>query len=804
MLPLPGGPARFPRPVVFGCLVLLSAAGPAAAAGAAAPYADTLSVGQVALLFPKNARPNVRANWPVVRRELELHQVGDSKAIVLYALATIRAETPGFSPAPERPNRFSKKRDRVTYAGVSDAGAERPFGGYDSTIRFDSHGKPIVNKRLGNCYYRGKDDALMRARHGDPPLPPCDDGERYRGRGFIQLTGRYNYEQMQRQLAGEPGVDLVNHPEAAGSVGVAAKVLAAFLASSHAERRALNALARRELVKRGVVAAGGVSVEIAVGKGVTSAERTDPRHYEEGDVVTYDRAAPSHRFMAGDSARVVGVDAEKHTVTVKRLRDGATVEYDPRRLRGGDLARVESRELAAGDRVQFRRADRTRSIANGATATVRETAPGRLVLELDGPPGGKGRTVTIEAGGAPLPLDHAYAVTSHASQGSTVRRVLATFDTRHSAELVNRQQANVTLSRASHELTVYTDDRGRLPRAVDRQATKTSALDVRKPARRDHHADAPLSRDPSPASWRADALPRAEQSDRDGQRQPGGRPGPAGGGAPDRPGRSAELAATPGSGAGARPGSRADRAQRPRDPLPLPGGERTAGEEPRPRGAAHGDGGPGGAAERGSAVRLGGGALDAGDARRGLPAGDGARSAAAHPPPTLIVRLVAAAERWYGAEAGRGAAGKAAGAGGEKAAGARPERGRAGEAGMRTERHKDGRIQEARPRSRGAAGRGGRQGSGSASLGSGEPAGVAPWRPARAAPAPLHHLLHPRAAGAALSALHRLGDAERQLVQLVKRIGPARALALLPAMLARAVRGLRAVARLLAGPERGR
>ena len=108
------------------------------------------------------------------------------------------------------------------------------------------------------------------------------------------------------------------------------------------------------------------------------------------------------------------------------------------------------------------------------------------------------------------------------------------------------------------------------------------------------------------------------------------------------------------------------------------------------------------------------------------------------------MRLVAAAERWYGAEAGRGAAGKAEGA------------------------------------------------------------GVAPWRLSRAAPAPLHHLLHPRAAGAALSALHRLGDAERQLVRLVKRIGPARALGLLPPMLARAVRGLRAVARLLAGPERGR
>jgi predicted chitinase len=46
------------------------------------------------------------------------------------------------------------------------------------------------------------------------------DGERYYGRGFIQLTGRYNYTRAGRVL----GIDLVNNPDLASDPKIAAQI----------------------------------------------------------------------------------------------------------------------------------------------------------------------------------------------------------------------------------------------------------------------------------------------------------------------------------------------------------------------------------------------------------------------------------------------------------------------------------------------------------------------------------------------------------------------------------------------------
>jgi putative chitinase len=134
----------------------------------------------VSQMFPVTPIGNIKANLPSVLDALVSASLPD-KAMVLMALSTIRAETESFEPISEGQSRFN----------TSPSGP--PFDLYDS------------RKDLGNT---------------GPP-----DGANFRGRGFVQLTGRANYT----QYGAEIGKDLVGNPELANDPLIAAELLARFL-----------------------------------------------------------------------------------------------------------------------------------------------------------------------------------------------------------------------------------------------------------------------------------------------------------------------------------------------------------------------------------------------------------------------------------------------------------------------------------------------------------------------------------------------------------------------------------------------
>jgi len=74
-------------------------------------------------------------------------------------------------------------------------------------------------------------------------------------------------------------------------------------------------------------------------------------------------------------------------------------------------------------------------------------------------------------------FDHGYAVTSHSSQGLTSERVLVSMDTNVHPELINNRFAYVSVSRASHDAQIFTNDAARLVENLNRDMSKTSAID---------------------------------------------------------------------------------------------------------------------------------------------------------------------------------------------------------------------------------------------------------------------------------------------------------------------------------------
>jgi Chitinase class I len=138
---------------------------------------------------------NVRANWPLIAAAIDKQTI-DSLPCRIAAIATVAVETGNFSPIKERggPAYFTKM-----YEGRVDLGNTEP-----------------------------------------------GDGAKFRGRGYIQITGRLNYTNYGKAI----GVDLVGNPDLALDPAIAAEILALYFRQRNIPR--LAELAKWESVRRRV------------------------------------------------------------------------------------------------------------------------------------------------------------------------------------------------------------------------------------------------------------------------------------------------------------------------------------------------------------------------------------------------------------------------------------------------------------------------------------------------------------------------------------------------------------------------
>lgn len=107
--------------------------------------------------------------------------------------------------------------------------------------------KPIMEYASGQAY-EGRAD-LGNTQPGD--------GVRYKGRGYIQLTGRANYASYGQKL----GLDLVNNPDLALGVDVSAKVLAHYFK----DRKVIEACLNKEWNRVRMLVNGGNGIDVRDG-----------------------------------------------------------------------------------------------------------------------------------------------------------------------------------------------------------------------------------------------------------------------------------------------------------------------------------------------------------------------------------------------------------------------------------------------------------------------------------------------------------------------------------------------------------
>lgn len=190
------------------------------------------NINVVRAMFSRQSQANIGKHFSAVDRaldrEMAKHGVPDRESIIrlkLYTFATIRVENSKFDPGDEQISHFntafhlsrpqglpSNLNELINTSNelLSAYHLDRPFALYDDSARSKSH--------LGNI-----EEGM---------------GQTYRGRGFIQITGRNNYIRYSH-LAHAP--EIVSHPERAHNPQVAARILAAYIVTNrHAILRALG------------------------------------------------------------------------------------------------------------------------------------------------------------------------------------------------------------------------------------------------------------------------------------------------------------------------------------------------------------------------------------------------------------------------------------------------------------------------------------------------------------------------------------------------------------------------------------
>jgi len=240
-------------------------------------------------------------------------------------------------------------------------------------------------------------------------------------------------------------------------------------------RRQINEAVRAELQRNGILAADGHELRVLDHRSdMTGADRTWAARYNVGDVLHYHTGSKSEGIERNSYALVQEVDARANTLTVE-LENGASVTYDPRRLRGVNVFAETTREFSTGDRIQFTEPNKTHGVANRDLGTITSIDDGQMTVRLDGK---QPREIVFDTAQF-RQFDHGYAVTSHSSQGLTAGRVLANIDTESSRMLINTRLAYVAVSRASDDVHIYTNNAETLGQRLAADISKTAAVDFR-------------------------------------------------------------------------------------------------------------------------------------------------------------------------------------------------------------------------------------------------------------------------------------------------------------------------------------
>lgn len=255
------------------------------------------------------------------------------------------------------------------------------------------------------------------------------------------------------------------------------------------DRQAINERVREGLKKTGEIQGSDSKHHILVNKSWTKAQIKSSQYYKAGDVVRFGRDYRQFDATKGMYATVVAVDQASRTVTLSK-EDGTRLEWKPKQHNAVEVYQKEERNIAPGDSVRLTRGGE--GLFNGDRGIVQSIQGDEAKIQF----GNTEKTLNLKENPH---WDHAYALTLHASQGLTAKEVLFVVrDTAQKgkeasedggggamdyklAKIFGERSFLVGVTRASHNMTIYTDDKASAMRQIRQEQDKSSAIEAIKP-----------------------------------------------------------------------------------------------------------------------------------------------------------------------------------------------------------------------------------------------------------------------------------------------------------------------------------
>lgn len=242
---------------------------------------------------------------------------------------------------------------------------------------------------------------------------------------------------------------------------------AIMMTTTNATRQAVNAEIRQGLKKQGSIGADEIKFAALDKVDFTREELKRADKYEPGMIVRLNHGIKSGENSVPPKADLIVKSVSRGTLIVTD-KNNHEFKLAPRSMES-KAYKAKTIALAEGDKIVFRDNDSDLKIDNGYAGTVKSINPdtGAVKIHVNG------RDVDLSKEKTTA-LDYAYCRTIHSAQGATFDKAIIIGE---AAKMATAQLAYVGVSRARHEVNIFTDNSEKLSQKWQKWGEKKTAME---------------------------------------------------------------------------------------------------------------------------------------------------------------------------------------------------------------------------------------------------------------------------------------------------------------------------------------